>query len=79
MMNMACVFFAMTPAEALAGMTVNAARALGAADRLGSLEPGKKADFAVWDIAQPAELAYGIGGSPCRILVKNGEIVGGLP
>ena len=75
MMNMACVNFGLTPAEALAGFTVNAARALGMQDRWGTLEVGKQADFAVWDIEEPAELAYRMGGNPCRMTVKGGEIV----
>ena len=77
MMNMACVNFGLTPAEALAGFTVNAARALGMQDRWGTLEVGKPADFAVWDIEEPAELAYRMGGNPCRMTVKAGEIVYG--
>ena len=54
---------------------MNAARALGMQDQAGSLEPGKAADLAVWDISEPAELAYGMGNNPCRIAVKQGEIV----
>ncbi len=75
MMNMACVNFGLTPAEALAGFTVNAARALGMQDRWGTLEVGKQADFAVWNIEAPAELAYRMGGNPCRMTVKGGEVV----
>jgi imidazolonepropionase len=75
MMNMACVNFGLTPAEAFAGFTVNAARALGMQDRWGTLEVGKQADFAVWDIEEPAELAYRMGGNPCRLTVKGGEVV----
>jgi len=74
MMNMACVQFGLTPLEALAGFTVNAARALGRQDRWGTLEPGKRADFAIWDIAEPAELAYGMGANPCRMTVKGGAV-----
>jgi imidazolonepropionase len=77
MMNMACVNFGLTPAEALAGFTCNAARALGMQARRGSLEAGKQADFAVWDIDEPAELAYRMGGNPCRMTVIGGEIVTG--
>ncbi len=77
MMNMACVNFGLTPAEALAGFTRNAARALGMQDRRGSLAVGKQADFAVWDIDEPAELAYRMGGNPCRMTVIGGEIVTG--
>ena len=76
MMNMACLHFGLTPAEALAGFTVNAARALAMQDRRGTLEVGKQADFAVWNIDEPAELAYRMGGNPCRMTVKRGVIVG---
>ena len=59
--NMACTLFELTPEEALAGATVHAARALGAPDR-GVLEPGRRADFVVWDAQTPAELAWTIAG-----------------
>jgi imidazolonepropionase len=60
-LNMACTLFGMTPEEALAGMTRNAARALGLQDEIGTLEAGKSADLAIWNISDPAELAYWIG------------------
>ena len=60
-MNMACTLFRMTPEEALRGATVNAARALGLEDR-GTLAAGQRADFVVWNVADPAELSYWIGG-----------------
>ena len=60
-MNMACTLFGLTPDEALAGMTINAARALGLAHDIGSLAAGKAADLAVWRIEDLAELAYWIG------------------
>jgi imidazolonepropionase len=72
--NMACTFFRLTPEEALAGMTRNAARALGLADR-GTLEVGKVADLAIWAIERPAELAYRIGFNPLIGLVKDGSPV----
>jgi imidazolonepropionase len=75
MMNMACVLFGLTPAEALSGFTINAARALGKQDRWGTLAVGKQADFAVWDIQEPAELAYRLGGNPCRMTVKAGRVI----
>lgn len=59
--NLACVQFRLTPEEALAGATRIAARALGLEDEIGTLEPGKAADLAVWDIERPAELAYWLG------------------
>lgn len=64
-MNMACTFFRLTPAEALAGATAHAARALGLAD-CGVVAPGMRADLAEWDVAHPAELAYRIGFNPLR-------------
>lgn len=59
-MNMACTLFRLTPAEALAGVTANAARALGLRDR-GRIAPGLRADICVWDAGHPAELASRIG------------------
>jgi imidazolonepropionase len=69
-MNMACTLFGLTPEEALAGMTVNAARALGLDDEIGTIAPGKAADLCVWRIGDPAELGYWIGlpGPERRIL-----------
>ncbi|MEO7366018.1 MAG: imidazolonepropionase [Sphingomicrobium sp.] len=59
--NMACTLFGLTPEEALAGMTINAAYALGLAKDIGSLAPGKVADLAVWSVENLAELGYWIG------------------
>jgi imidazolonepropionase len=71
-MNMACTLWRLTPQEALAGCTVHAARALGMQDQVGTLEVGKRADFALWDIARPADLAYAMGFNPCRAVVNGG-------
>jgi imidazolonepropionase len=60
-LNLACVQFRLTPEEALAGATREAAHALGLQDRLGVLQVGKTADLAAWDISRPAELAYWLG------------------
>jgi imidazolonepropionase len=60
-MNMACTLFGLTPGEALAGMTVNAARALGMAKEIGTIAPGKAADLCVWRVESLAELGYWIG------------------
>ncbi|MBA2636055.1 MAG: amidohydrolase family protein, partial [Sphingomonas sp.] len=60
-MNMACTLFGLTPEEALAGMTVNAARALGLDRNIGTIAPGKAADLAVWRVESLAELSYWIG------------------
>ncbi|SDC48088.1 imidazolonepropionase [Massilia sp. PDC64] len=70
-MNMACTLWRLTPLEALRGATVHAARALGLSD-VGTLAPGQRADFAFWDIARPADLAYAIGANPCRGVVRAG-------
>lgn len=59
-LNMACTLFRMTPEEALRGVTAHAASALGMMD-CGTITPGQRADFAVWDVKHPAELAYRIG------------------
>ncbi len=74
-LNMACTLFRLTPAEALAGATVAAAHALGLQSNIGTLEEGKRADFVLWDIERPADLAYAIGANPCRAVVRSGQFV----
>jgi imidazolonepropionase len=75
MVNMACTLFRLTPEEALAGVTRNAAKALGLEKQIGTLEPGKDADFVVWDISEPAELAYSVALNPCRQVIRHGAVV----
>jgi len=75
MLNMGCTLFRLTPEEALKGLTLNAAKALGIEDNVGSLVVGKQADFCLWDIVTPAQLAYSYGVNPCKDVVKNGKLV----
>ncbi|HXA97043.1 MAG TPA: imidazolonepropionase [Candidatus Dormibacteraeota bacterium] len=75
MMNMACRLFGLTTEEALAGFTRNGAKALGLLDSRGTLEVGKLADFAVWEVDKPGELAYRIADNPCREVVQAGRPV----
>ena len=71
-MNMACTLFRLTPAEALIGTTRDAAKALGLKDR-GMIAPGLRADIAVWDVSDPAELSYRIGQNPLLALFIGGQ------
>jgi len=68
-MNMSCTLFRMTPEEALCGVTIVAAQALGIGDEVGTIEVGKKAELAVWNLDQPAELAYRAGFNPLEEMV----------
>ena len=70
--NMACTLFRLTPEEALAGATRNAARALGLSDR-GEIRPGLRADLAIWDVSDPAELSYRIGANPLHSRIFGGR------
>ncbi|ABE53378.1 imidazolonepropionase [Shewanella denitrificans OS217] len=75
MLNMACTLFRLTPEEALAGMTVNAAKALGIGDNVGHLAVGMQADFCLWNISSAAELAYSYGVDRLIDVVKTGKLV----
>ena len=72
-MNMAATLFGMTVEECLAGVTREAARALGLGHEIGTLEAGKQADFAIWSIGRPAELVYRIGFNPLFARVRQGR------
>lgn len=72
MASMACTLFRLTPLEAVQGITVHAARALGLHDR-GTLAPGRRADFVAWDLDHPNELAYWFGRNPVRRTVFAGK------
>lgn len=75
-MNMACVLFGLTPEEALRGVTVNAAQALGMKDR-GMIAAGMKADLVLWNADRPGDLSYPLGFNPCAAVIRNGAVVRG--
>jgi imidazolonepropionase len=70
--HMACTFFGLTVPEALLGITREAAKALGRADEIGTLEPGKSCDLAIWDVAHLAEIVAWIGPAPLHARVWRG-------
>lgn len=72
-MNMGATLFSMTVEECLAGVTREAARALGLSNEVGTLEAGKWADLAIWDIDRPAELVYRMGFNPLHKRVYRGK------
>ncbi|KQY31070.1 imidazolonepropionase [Caulobacter sp. Root487D2Y] len=73
-MNMAATLFRMTVDECLAGVTREAARAIGRLESVGTLEAGKACDLAIWDIERPAELVYRMGFNPLHARVWKGEV-----
>ncbi|WP_445503285.1 imidazolonepropionase [Microvirga sp. G4-2] len=72
-MNMGATLFRLTVEECIAGVTREAARALGRLDTIGTLEPGKSCDLAIWNIERPAELVYRIGFNPLHARVWRGQ------
>jgi imidazolonepropionase len=72
-MNMACTLFRLTPAEALRGITINAAKALGLEAEIGSLQVGKQADLVIWDVDKPSQLSYQIGVNACAAVMQAGK------
>lgn len=73
MLNMASTMFKLTPEESLAGVTRNAAKALGVDDEVGTLEVGKVANLVLWNLSNPAELSYRIGHNPCEHVMYRGK------
>ena len=74
-MSLACTQMRMTPAEALAACTINAAYSLGRQERIGSIEPGKDADLAVWDVEDHREIPYYFGVNLCMGAWKRGRVI----
>jgi imidazolonepropionase len=72
-MNMGATLFRLTVNECIAAVTREAARALGLAHEIGTLEAGKFCDLAIWDIERPAELVYRMGFNPLHARVHHGE------
>lgn len=72
-MNMAATLFRLTVEECIAGMTREAARALGRLDAIGTLEAGKRCDLAIWDATEPAELVYRMGFNPLHARIFGGQ------
>ncbi|MGH6625996.1 MAG: imidazolonepropionase [Burkholderiaceae bacterium] len=76
MMNMACTLFRLTVPEVLAGVTRHAAKALGLEATHGALGAGRPANFVLWDLKDPAELAYWLGQRPTCTIVRQGRVAG---
>jgi imidazolonepropionase len=74
-MTVACLALGLTPDEALAAVTINAAHALALGDEIGSLEPGKQADLVIWSVPSTAQIPYWPGASLVRTVVKRGRVV----
>lgn len=74
-MNMACVLYKLTPAEAWDAVTINAAIALGLEHRVGSIEIGKQADLIIWNFDHPHDLCYFMGYEWEKVIIQNGKII----
>jgi imidazolonepropionase len=72
-MNMAATLFRMTVEDCLAGVTREAARALGLGHEIGTIEPGKSCDLAIWNVERPAELVYRMGLNPLHARIWKGQ------
>jgi imidazolonepropionase len=76
-MNLAAVQFGLSTEECLAGVTREAARALGVLADRGTIEVGKSCDLAIWNVEQPSALVYSLGARPLHQRVWRGQLVGG--
>ena len=74
-LSLACTQMRMTPAEVIAAATINGGYSLGLASRKGSIEPGKDADLALFDLADYREIAYWVGKNSCSAVIMGGELV----
>jgi len=74
-MSIACLEMGLTPSEALAAVTINAAHALGLGAEIGSIEPGKQADMVIWAVPTVEQLPYWLGARPARVVIKRGRVV----
>ena len=74
-MTAACIELRMTPDEVLSAVTINAARALGLDDEIGSIEPGKSADLVIWRVPSTTQIPYWPGADLVRTVIKRGRVV----
>lgn len=74
-MSLACLKMRMTIEESISAVTINAAKALNKNNEVGSIEPGKKADFAVLDTEEYADIVYQVGKNINIMTIKNGNII----
>lgn len=74
-MTVGCLEMKLSPSEALAAVTINAAHAVGVADRVGSIEPGKQADLVIWRASRVEQLPYWVGADLADVVIKRGRVI----